>query len=511
MNTKKTLLAAAVVLLAGCASTEVKENVARDYSTVERQIARASTTVATPAPIILPMQNKPYLGLTSMAQRDPATELPRVLRSSKRVKFSTQFVQTAEGLGRLISEETGLPVKVVAPPVDTSNKQPEKFIDLSPLPPMEWQTFLNTVLPPLGLDWEWADGVLRLEASFRRTYHFGKASSTTRGSMQLGKTSQANAGTTANTGNSGNFSSKLDSTTDSTSDMWTEATASLKSIAGERNVIENRSLGFYSVSCSKACHKEVKDFVDQANHIMQQQVMLRIVEMTVSTTSTGQSGVNWNMVYQSVSKKYGFSFGSPQSLVTTAAGSLGMNIFTPVDGTANHVDVSALFSALSAASKVVDAKPFDLIALNNEPTTLANTDQQTYVQQTTVVPTGTSGTPVFSQVPGYVTFGQLIQVTPTVMPGGRIAVRFGLDDTKLKKIITGTRQGDIDKVLLGALNFNNQAIIKSGSTLILSGFKRRTSSFSEQGLFEKQQLGSETGDTDMTETIIMITPYLAGS
>lgn len=511
MNTKKTLLAGAVVLLAGCASTEVKENVSRDYNAVEKQMAVARERLASPAPIILPMLNKPYLGLTSMAKRDPTTELPRVLRSSKRVKFSTQFLLNAEGLGRLISEETGLPVKVAALPVDTSNKQPEKVVDLSPLPPMEWQQFLNTVLPPLGLDWDWADGVLRLDASFGRVYHFAKAPSTTRASMQLGKTSQSSAGTTANTGTSGNFSSKLDSSSDSTSDPWAEAYASLKAIAGDKNVQESRTLGFYRVNCSKACHKEVKDYIDQANHIMQQQVMLRIVELTVSTTSTGQSGVNWNMVYQSVSKKYGFSFGSPQSLVSSAAGSLGMNIFTPIEGTANHVDVSALFTALSAASKVVDAKPFDLIALNNEPTTLANTDQQTYVQQTTVVPTGTSGTPVFSQVPGYVTFGQLIQVTPTVMPGGRISVSFGLDDTKLKKIISASKQGDIDKVLLGGINFKNHAIIKSGSTLILSGFKRKTASFSEQGLIEKQQLGSESGDTDMTETIIMITPYLAGS
>jgi hypothetical protein len=101
-------------------------------------------------------------------------------------------------------------------------------------------------------------------------------------------------------------------------------------------------------------------------------------------------------------------------------------------------------------------------------------------------------------------------VIPTVLPGGKIIIRFGIDDTKLKQLVTASRQGEIDKILLGGLNYNTKAILSAGSTLILSGFKRRTSTLNEQGILANQKLGSEAGNVDTTETIIMVTPILAG-
>ncbi|WP_395398640.1 hypothetical protein ACHMW6_00335 (plasmid) [Pseudoduganella sp. UC29_106] len=194
------------------------------------------------------------------------------------------------------------------------------------------------------------------------------------------------------------------------------------------------------------------------------------------------------------------------------AGLIGLNILNPVGGTDRMNGTAAIFSAISTASKIVDVKPYALMAINNEASTLANTDEQTYVQQTTITPTsGTNGQVLFSQIPGYVTYGQLIQVIPKVLPGGRVMVRFGIDDTKLKNLIQATKQGDIDKPLLGGLNFLNKSVIQSGGTLILSGFKRKVSKATDQGLFAKQTMGSEVGDTDYTETVIMMTPVLEGS
>jgi type II secretory pathway component GspD/PulD (secretin) len=217
------------------------------------------------------------------------------------------------------------------------------------------------------------------------------------------------------------------------------------------------------------------------------------------------------VLYQQVAGKYGVSFSTPSSLVNNDAGAIAFNILNPAGAHKGFNGSQAIFEALSAATHVIEAKPFDILAINNEPTTLSNINQQTFIASTTVVPTGISGTPVYTQNPGYATYGQLIQISPTILPQQKVMVRFGIDDTKLKQLIVSNQPGGMDKVLLGGLTYQTKAILNIGSTLILSGFKVKTSTLNEQGLLSEQRMGSEAGVLDSTETIIMITPYLAGN
>lgn len=508
-------LGSLAALLAGCASTEVKQAINTDYKASANQIADATAKLQAPAPIILPTLNVPYLGRTSVIAISNDDDLPKALRSTQKRRFGANYAYDVRSFAKMIGEETGLAVDGKLPPLQQGTFA--RSIDLSPYPAMTLRELLDVVAPQLGVDWVWDKPVLRLASSFTYTYEFDKSASDSSGNMTLGKSSQSQIGTNGqNSSTAGNFESELKSTVKNVTDQWLDAANTLEAIAGKGNVIPNKSLSLFTVTCSKACHKQVKTFMDLANSIVTRQVHLSVMEVSVSTTRTGQSGVKWNVFYEKLGLGKQYLFNTPQSLVNQAtAGGFGLKIIdTLINGQPNPNGYSgseAVFQALSAASTVVDAKPYDLMALNNESTTLGNTDQQSYVQATTVVPTGTSGNPVFSQTPGYATFGQFIQVIPTVLSGGRVIIRFGIDDTKLKKITPGANQGDIDRILLGALNFNNQAIVRSGSTLVLSGFKRKSANLQEQGLIQGQQIGSEAGDSEMTETVIMITPTVTGS
>ncbi|GAB2881230.1 hypothetical protein GCM10027277_57950 [Pseudoduganella ginsengisoli] len=499
-------LCSTILIISGCASTQVKEAIKTDYTASAQQIADATNKLQSLAPIILPVSNVPYLGRTSVAAMSDKS-LPAALRSTQRRRWTTNYAFDVKTFGRMISEETGLPVDVNMPPMAQNERA--RTIDLSPYPAMTTKELLELALPQLGVDYEWDGTVLRLASTFTRVFEFDKSSSNAKGKMVLGKSSQSQVGTSgANSGTSGNFKSELESAITNDVDQWADTEASLKAIAGDKNVIPNKSLSVFTVTCSKTCLKEVSQFMTQANTIVTRQVHFSVMEVAIASTKTGKSAVNWNAFYQKIGATKAFSLSTPASLVQSAAGGLGIKV---IDPTSPMVGSDALFQALSESSTVVDSKPYDLMALNNEATTLGNTDQQSYVSATSVVPTGVAGNPVFSQTPGYVTFGQFIQVIPTVLSGGRVIIRFGLDDTKLKQITTGQKQGEIDRVLLGALNFNNQAIVRSGATLVLSGFKRKSHKLQERGLIEGQKLGSEAGDTEITETVIMITPTVTGS
>ncbi|MCU6502321.1 hypothetical protein LPN04_31450 [Rugamonas sp. A1-17] len=506
---------AAIILVAGCASTEVKREAQADKATAIQEIAvaKAAYSADVKKPIILPTLHTPFFEGESVAEAPTRSAQPTQLLKWRQFHLKGPGVLTIQTLARAISEETGLPVVV-----DQAPKQPQdprgsmvKTVDVSALPEMPIEQFLNVATATLGIDWDWVDNALHLSSTSSRTYQVSNTTSTSKGTMKLGKSGTSQAGTsTGNNGTAGTFSSQLDGEITNESDPWGDMEATIKSIAGADNVVRGRTLGLFVVNCSKSCHKQVKEFVDMANHIMTQQVLFHIVEMTVETSSKGQSGINWNILYKQVANKYSVSFGSPTSLVSGTAGNVAFNILNPNGGAQGFDGSSAIFDALSAATHVIEAKPFDMLAINNEPTTLSNINQQTFTASTTVVPTGISGTPVYTQNPGYVTYGQLIQILPTILPDQKVLVRFGIDDTKLKALIPASTPSGMDKVLQGGLSYQTKAVLKIGSTLILSGFKVKTSSLNEQGILSGQRVGSEAGSLDSTETIIMITPYLAG-
>jgi type II secretory pathway component GspD/PulD (secretin) len=76
--------------------------------------------------------------------------------------------------------------------------------------------------------------------------------------------------------------------------------------------------------------------------------------------------------------------------------------------------------------------------------------------------------------------------------------------------VNATKPGDVDKLLLGSDKLQTKAVLRVGSTLVLSGFKRMSSTTDARGLFKNQTLGSEAANTDTTETVILITPYISG-
>ena len=505
----------AVMLLAGCASTEVKREVQADKAGAVKEMAAARSTFSAEVkkPILLPTLHTPYFDGESVAVAPARTNQPAPLMKFRQFHIKGPNVLTTQTLAQAISEETGLPVVIDQSAKQQQGQRPAvKTVDVSALPVMPIEQFLNVATATLGIDWEWADNALHLSSTTSRTYHISNTTSTSKGTMKLGKSGTAQAGaSTGNNGTSGTFNSQLEGEITNESDPWGDIEAALKSIAGADGVVRGRTLGLFVVNCSKACHKQVKEFVDTANHIMTQQVLFHIVEMTVETSSKGQSGINWNVLYKQMANKYSVSFGSPTSLVSGNAGNIAFNILNPTGGNARGFDGStAIFEALSAATHVIEAKPFDMLAINNEPTTLSNINQQTFTASTSVVPTGIAGTPIYTQNPGYVTYGQLIQILPTILPEQKVLVRFGIDDTKLKALIPASTPNGMDKVLQGGLSYQTKAVLKIGSTLILSGFKVKSSSLNEQGILPGQRGGTEAGSLDSTETIIMITPYLAG-
>ena len=513
MNRKIISLAIAAAL-GGCASTPVMETVDRAHADAAAKLAALDVANdPTNASILLPAQDVPYLPQKSVARGSFKAELPMPMRSTKLVHLSTQQPVNAQLFARILAEEFKLPVKVEADATAQPNPQTDmnaQRVDLASMPPMPLRDLVSSVTRLLGTDWDWQDGTLLIQPQFTRTYSIATSPDANSGKVEIGKKGSSAAG--AASSSSGSFNNEITSTTNHATDAWKDLDTSLKQIAGDKNVVIGKTFNIVTVTCAKSCHKIVKQFIDNANHLISQQVMFKVQEITVAASNTGESGVDWNLVYRTVldTRNYNFALATPASLVSAAAGTI-TNVLTPIgDGPVNGWDTSTfLFKAISTASKFVDVKPYSTVINNNETATLTSIDQQSYTQSFTVVPsTILGGQPTYVGNPGYATFGQILSVRPTMLPDGNIRVSFALDDTS-GKVNKGVGQGNIDSVLSSAINVNTKMTVKPGSTMILAGFKRSTNRTNNQGLFKNQTMGSETGTNDSTETIILITPYIA--
>lgn len=512
---RKIISLAIAAAVSGCASTPVMETVDQAHSdaTVKLAAFNVANDPASKASIILPAQDVPYLPQKSVARGSFKAELPMAMRSTKLVHLSTQQPVNAQQFARVLAEEFKLPVKVEADAAAQANPLSEataQRIDLASLPPMPLLDLVSTVTRLLGTDWDWQDGTLMIQPEFTRTYPIATSPDSNGGKVEIGKKGSSAAGAGSN--NTGSFNNEITSTTNHGTDAWKDIETSLKQIAGDKKVVIGKTFNIVTVTCDKSCHRIVKQFIDNANHLSSQQVMFKVQEITVATTNTGESGIDWSLVYRTVldTRKYRFSLVTPASLISAAAGNI-TNVLEPIgEGPVNGWDTSSfLFKAISTASKFVDVKPYSAIVNNNETVTLNAIEQQSYTQSFTVVPsTFLGGQPTYVGNPGYATFGQILSVRPTMLPDGNIRVAFSLDDTS-GKVNKGSGQGVIDTVLSNAINVNTKMTVKPGSTMILAGFKRQTNRTNNQGLFQNQKMGSETGTHDTTETIILITPYVA--
>lgn len=504
-------------LFSACASTEVRQQAEKTQTQAEQKVSKIYANNNN-RPIILKQLNYPYLGAKSVAEPEYLEELPRSLRAATKFKFGAKPI-TLEEFAKVIVEETNVPVKTFAD--STSNqsttingKTTVKTVDLSTMSAMDFKSLINTVLPQFGVDWDYYEGALHFERQFKKTYHISLTPNETTTKMALGKNSSSQQGANfGNTSMTGNFNSTLESTFDGKVDTAKEIVDALIQFAGKDNVVISRGLGLATITCSRDCHRQVKSLIDSANALLTQNVAFHVEEITVTTKSVGQSGIDWNLVYQNLTesgKTIGLSLSTPSKLVQSGSGVISSNIVTSSNPT-KFESSRLIVNALSSVSSSVNTKPYNLIAANNEPATLTAVDQQAYVAASTVVPTGTLGTPVYSQNVGYVTYGQLIQIIPTILPGGRVLVRFGLDDTKLKSITPAEKQGDVDKLLLGGAKFTTKTTLRFGSTLMLTGFKNQASNVEAKGLLPGQRLGSEAAQNETSETVILITPYLTGA
>lgn len=395
-------------------------------------------------------------------------------------------------------------------------------------------SFLDSMTSRLGLGWEYRDGAIEIRRFVTRTYNIVALPGKTSYQTALGKTAGIQSGSTGGSGGSstGSFSADMRVSMESGIDYWANLEGTLKAmLSAKGRLAVNQGTGTVTVTDIRDVVDRVTRYVDEENRIMTRQIAFEVKLFAVQAEDGSDFGVDWNLVYSKLTNllpDVRFTLNSPASVIPTSvagtpvAGSIGVGVVrNPVTGNGGinrWTGSDALLQALASTNKVSLVTSQRAVTLNRQVIPVAVTDQRAYVAETSsnTSGTGASQTTTLGLKAGTVTTGFILNLMPSVTERNGMVLTVSLDLSELRALTTfsigaGATQQAVQLPEIAATQFIQRVALRTGETLVLSGFERVNSQSRQRTLdtgVAPGLGGSFIGATRKESLVFMITPVM---
>lgn len=319
--------------------------------------------------------------------------------------------------------------------------------------------------------------------------------------------------------------------------VWKDVKDSItQMLSPEGKVMVSESTTSVTVRDRPSNVKLIEKFINNLNTNLSRQVLVKVEVLDIQLSSAYNFGIDWNAVKQTLGQQFALrsNQGTPIS-ITPLVGT--PNLLNPAGpgtvsqaGTINNqqasTGVTALIYSLTQQGKVSVVTQPRVVCLNNQVSVIRITQQKGYLAsvQTTALGGGSGSTTVnnntvTSQItPGTVVTGLTLYILPKIL-NQKVYMQVNADLSTLLSIDaisstgTGTPTAASTSPLIQVPNltqkqFNQRAVIGSGDTLILSGFRQVSNQTGAMQLFTSQELGGKAAQQVNSETIVLITPIV---
>ncbi|MFJ5299235.1 PilN family type IVB pilus formation outer membrane protein [Pseudomonas sp. NPDC088368] len=272
------------------------------------------------------------------------------------------------------------------------------------------------------------------------------------------------------------------------------------------------STGTITVTDRPEVLARIDDYVNSTNHAITQQVLFNVTVLEVTLSDRDDLALNWSAVYKSLSNKWGLSLSNSVAGISSSAisGSVGI-----VD-TANSAFAGskAIIQALSEQGRVSNVRTPSVTTLNLQPAPIQIGNVQGYIAATTTTNTAQVGSST-SQTPATITSGFNMTLLPRVMNENEMLVKIDINMSSKPDIKTfESKDGSSAQVpQYDAKSLSPKVKLRSGQTLILSGFDEMSENTLKQGVGDAGFMGlggAKTRDTEHSVLVVLITPILLG-
>jgi type IVB pilus formation R64 PilN family outer membrane protein len=381
---------------------------------------------------------------------------------------------------------------------------------------------LDVLTQKSNLSWKWTSNGIQLFRYESKNFYIAAFDGTTNRQTAVSTAAQTSAsqGGSSGGGTQGNSSDtgsqiKYSSQTSS----MDEITAYLRSMMSSGGRISTLgSAGIITVRDTPQVLETVDKAIKELNATLTKQVSINVQIYQVALSDADNYQVNWNVVWNSNKYKSSFvplSSSSSSSTTTNVSNTLtGGQTFSAGILTGPFAGTSLAVEALSNIGNIVSSIQNTAVTLNGQSAPLISQEEIGYVKSTTVTTSG-SGSDANTSVqinPDTITQGLNMIATPKIQPNGKVLLEYNINLANVKQIQTYSASGtSVQLPTRDVQSIIQRASLRSGQTLVLSGFQNVGSNVSNQGILSANNPllgGGKSAQNSKTQLVILITPYV---
>lgn len=385
----------------------------------------------------------------------------------------------------------------------------------------ELKPVLDMATQRLGISWKYIDGAVSFFYLDTRVFNFATMALNTDFSsiVQSGMTTTAgtsggtSAGGSSGSGVSGTSGSQQSATVSMKTSKWDDVNKAITSMltpnVGRLSI--SPSSGTITVTDTYEVLSRVERFLDGENKALTKQVLFNVKVLAVTIRDADGLGIDWNLVYKSLSGNYGFALKNITQQDASAISATASVLSTATGNAAQFAGSSAVISALAQQGRVSTLRSPSVTTLNMHSVPIQIGSQVSYVAsaQTTSTPQVGSTT---SLTPGTVTTGFNMILLPYVLPDNMMLIQSSINISALNRIRSVTSAGTtIEVPEVNNQIFSQTARLRPGETLILSGFEQMSEQSDKTGVGTPNNIlmgGSVRSNNVRDVIVVLITPII---
>lgn len=370
--------------------------------------------------------------------------------------------------------------------------------------------FLDLVAGTYNVDWEYADGRIRIFDVDTRSFTLVALGGSTRSSIKLDSTIQALDAEDSSSDTAGSRGV----TSEQSMDYWSRVEDAMKGLLPQTaTYVITPETGTVTVTARKHVLDRVASYIERENAILTQQVAITIDVLAVDVSKADEAGVNLGAIVNNVgSTLSGVVLGSILGPTTTFLDAAASTVAGSITGGFTNLndDGSVRNGAAGNASLLIQNRAVTLantasaLTLNNRIAPISIATQQAYLSESSTTTTDTSTETELT--PGTFTTGFSASVTPRILSAGRVAVSYDVGISNLNSLETiGTDTTFIQTPEISSRSIIQNSIIRSGETMIVAAFNQ--DSTSSTGDFTLST-GDSAGGFGKTVFVVLMTPVI---
>lgn len=311
------------------------------------------------------------------------------------------------------------------------------------------------------------------------------------------------------TGESGsNQSTKSTYKTSLMSDIESNVKAMLSMQPPGRSYL-SRSTGTLTVSDRPEVLNRISAYLKETNRSITRQVLFNVKVYEVNFSDSDQTAVNWSAVYKSVSGKWGFGLSNTvagiSSEAISASGSILDTSSSPWAGS------KAVVQALSEQGRVSEVRSPSVTTLNLQPAPIQIGNVQSYVASSSTTTTASVGSST-ALTPATITSGFNMMLLPKLLDKENMLLMITLSISS-KPIFKDFESNDskVQTTDYDTKNVAPKVRLRSGETLILTGFDENGDDASKSGVGSPSFFGlggGRTRSTSHSALVVLVIPIV---